>query len=310
MKPTNVKKYISLLLLLTLLASPLRVQALDMNGHIEDTEWFGLNDKAGYNSLSVDITPEKWEGGSHGYYYANNARFSNGTNIYGGLQTNGYDGARPLGKMAIFSIWNATTGIAESGGIGIPFDGEGTGYSVRLPFDWQVGTTYRFTIYIDRDASTGDRLWGASITDMHSGTTTRIGRIYAPVTFGKLHSPVTFHEKYIGTTKSCSDLQPSQVRFSNMTANDTIRATRWKHYFIKSTRCGDTVRLEDVADGYRSSIGNTSEPSTPTSVTRPKPGEQAATAGSQHSSLALIPLTILAALIAFLVYRVRKSGHR
>lgn len=102
--------------MIAILAMPSLAFALNGSGHYDDTAWSGLNDISGYNNISVDITPQVWASGNDGYYYSNNVVFTNNTNIYGGLQTNGFDGTRWIGKMAIFSIWDVSSGIAKPSG--------------------------------------------------------------------------------------------------------------------------------------------------------------------------------------------------
>jgi hypothetical protein len=256
-------------LVISILMIPALATALNGSGHYDDTSWSGLNDISGYSNISVDITPQVWASGNDGYYYSNNAVFTNNTNIYGGLQTNGFDGSRWIGKMAIFSIWDVSSGIAEPSGTGTPFGGEGTGYSVRIPFNWQTGTSYRFNMYIEQDSSSGNRLWAASVTNLSNGSVSRIGRIYAPVNFGKIHNPVTFHERYSANPNNCNEILPSQVSFTNMTANNgSVRSTGWDHYVVKSIpECPGIVWLSEEATGYTSGI-NTTKPS-PTSSQLP-----------------------------------------
>jgi hypothetical protein len=228
-------------------------------GHYDDTDWMGLDDVNGYEDITVDITIEIWEGSkktNDGYYYANYATFTNGAGVYGGLQTNGFDGEKFIGKMALFSVWNTYSGIAEPGGTGVKFGGEGTGYSVRIPFNWSVGTTYRFKMYIDRDASSGQRTWAASLTDLSSGKTTRIGRIHVPASFGKIRRPITFHERDRGDTTSCNRITASRVRFAQMTANrGSVKAQSGRRHGRKTVpECPSVSWVQDQSDGYVSGV--------------------------------------------------------
>lgn len=238
--------------------------ALSNPTHFVDTQW-NLFDAAGYNSIEVDITPEIEESTTtDGYYFANTVYFRNytGTNFggaYAGFQTNGYSGSSWIGKMALFSVWDVSSGVGETGGWATPFGGEGTGFSVRIAYNWQVGRTYRLKIYIDQDAATGDRLWAASLTDLTSSITTRIGRVYVPVARGKIYGPVTFHERYLGPVDACSSVKKSQVSFTNMTANNGVsKATTWNNYYIAPTpECPGLAWLLDTSIGVQSGIATT-----------------------------------------------------
>jgi hypothetical protein len=235
-------------------------EAMNSVGHYDDTTWAGLDDAAGYDDVTVDITveasPDRAKGAKDAYYYSNYVHFTGGTTAYGGLQTNGHDGKKWVGKMLIFSVWNATNGIAEPGGTKTAFSGEGTGYSVRLPFDWSVGTTYRFAMYLDGTAPDGERIWAAKVTDLGSGRETRIGRIFVPRAEGKIRKPITFHERDRGPTESCSDVSRSRVRFTNMTAQGgTVRASGFRHRVsVKLPECPSIERYVDEKTGYANDV--------------------------------------------------------
>src|SRR5262249_15852814 len=154
--------------------------AMSSIGHFDDTSWSGLDDANGYDDIEVDMTVESAPARNvrDAYFYSNYVAFTGGGTAYAGLQTDGSDGRNWAGKSLIFRVGNGSSGIAERGGTKTRFSGEGTGYSVRMPFDWSLGTTYRFKIYLERGATNnGERLWAASVTDLGSGAETRVGRI-------------------------------------------------------------------------------------------------------------------------------------
>jgi Domain of unknown function (DUF3472) len=237
---------------------------IDGVGHYDDTSWSGLDAAGGYDDIEVDIRVDvstgvgasRNDGRNDAYYYSNYVTFANGVGAYGGLQTNGFDGKKWVGKMLIFSIWTANSGIAEPGGTETKFDGEGVGYSVRLPFSWALGTTYRFKMYLEGPAGSGGRLWGASLQDLGTGQTTRIGRILVPVGFGKIRRPITFHERDRGDTPSCSAISPSRVSFSKMTANGgDLKATSFKHGRPRALpECPGISWSQDRPGGYTSGV--------------------------------------------------------
>lgn len=223
-------------------------------GGLVNTQWFGLD--GAYNDIEVTMTPQVGDGDY--YYFANQVAFrdcSGECGAYGGLQTNGYSGGRLIGKMAIFSIWNATRSIAAPGGSTEAFGGEGVGQSVRIAYPWQTGISYKFKIYLDTDGSS--KLWGASVTNLSNGQTTLIGRIYAPPGNGLIYSLGTFHERWGGPPASCETVPASQVRFSNMNANNgSVKSTSWNHYeknFVDNPKCW----VKDDSNGYTSAAGVT-----------------------------------------------------
>jgi len=89
--------------------------------------------------LTIDVDP----GVQSTYYWAHQFDFKNGDGGYMGLQTNGCMQGEWVGKMAIFSIWEALE--AEPGDPGSScevFTGEGEGWSCRIKYNWVEGRTY------------------------------------------------------------------------------------------------------------------------------------------------------------------------
>lgn len=230
-------------------------------GHLEDTQW-NLQDKTnGYTRISVDIKPGyNTFPANQAYFYANNVWFNkytgtNGGTAYAGLQTNGNNGTQAVGKMLIFSIWDATSAAAVPGGTAVQFGGEGTGWSVRVPYNWQAGTTYRVFMYRYKIVGASS-VWSAYVTNLTTGVNQSIGMITVPTSFGTIYGPVTFHERYLGNPAPCNAVTPSKVDFFNMTANNTIKATAWNHYYVQpATGCADFLWLKETPTGYRSGVG-------------------------------------------------------
>ena len=231
-----------------------------------DTAWRGLDTDGGYDSVEVDITVEADPGDSASYYYSNTVYFpdyhvdaagSLHGAAYAGIQTNGHSGVddRAVGKMAIFSAWDGVEGLAETDGWASRFDENGTGYSVRRPFPWARGITYRLRIAVAEDLKSG-RLWEATLTDVESGERARIGRIRVDSRFG-IRNPVTFHERYAGPSRTVDQIEHSQVVFSNVTAGGGVaRARRWDHIHAPSVyKHEELIRREDVVNGVRSTVG-------------------------------------------------------
>ena len=86
------------------------------------------------------------------YFWAHQFQLVDGEGGYLGLQTKGNRADGSLGKMAIFSIWDAVEAEgAGPGGFGcVRFGGEGTGWSCRIPYHWVAGHAYRLRVWTER----------------------------------------------------------------------------------------------------------------------------------------------------------------
>jgi hypothetical protein len=134
---------------------------------------------------------------------------------YFGLQTQGSLNGQNIGKMVIFSIWNADAAEAGPGATAQTFGGEGIGYSVRKPFDWSEGTAYRFKLEKD-----GTLWWRLTITDDLGGST-YLGRIRITQDVLLDVGYVAFTEIY-GDVASCDAIPPFRTIFSNFRLGTTL----------------------------------------------------------------------------------------
>ena len=238
--------------------------------HLLDTLWPDLDAAAGYGDISADVTIETDPGEESFYYYSMTGYFpiphtdrlgrSHGI-AYAGFQTNGHAGVhdRHVGRMAIFSIWDGTRGVAADDGWATPFMENGIGWSVRAPYRWREGATYR--IRVVRGEREGDeRLWSASLTDLASGRETNIGSIAVPAGMGGLRRPITFHERYGGPSQDPSRIEASVAVFSNVTADGgRVVSRNWDNIHVASPAGHpDLVWVENLTDGVRSGVGTDS----------------------------------------------------
>lgn len=240
--------------------------------HLLDTAWVDLDAPDGYDDIAVDVTVEVDPGTAAGYYYANTVYFSTSRVdvrgrlsgvAYAGLQTDGYagPGVGRVGKIARFSAWASTGAVAEPDGWSYEFEETGTGHTVLIPYPWSQGTTYRVRIRSSESRDDG-RICSAFVADLETGITTRIGRLAVPRSFGKIGRPITFHERYLGASPTIEAVEPSQVLFTNMTANEgkvRSRARRHTNVFSLYKHPGRFWH-EDVEEGVRSGV-NVSRPS-------------------------------------------------
>ena len=143
-------------------------------------------------------------------------------NLYAGIQTNGYINGRWVGKIFIFSVWDAQKAHPTSAASSTIFTGEGTGYSLRQAFNWQSDRSYKVVVRrTSFDENSGAYHWRATITDLVSNQTLNVGEILGPKGSNYMHDVTLFHERYAGEPTCCSAVGPPDqagVKFSAVRA--------------------------------------------------------------------------------------------
>jgi hypothetical protein len=231
--------------------SPRRARATPSGTY---TEWrwppstsFARTLQAGYLSFEHVLVPEIDPGPDTTYFWAHQFRLIGGEGGYIGLQTKGNRADGSLGKMAIFSIWDAEA--AEGPGT-IRFGGEGEGWSCRIPYPWQAGRPYRMKVF-----TPGGSWWGAKVRDEATGEVSDLGGIRVPQRWRNLDSwSIMWTEYYGGPLANCSDLPYSRVVFHTPWANDGEVKPAGSHSHIGEGTC-KTSRIEQLADGVRHEMG-------------------------------------------------------
>ncbi len=191
-----------------LVVSAQKVQAL--TGAAPSTTWTlpGNN----YTNMQWTVRPET-DPSPQGWFWANQWWIRHGD----GQSSAGYAGLQTVGsgfgtKIAIFSIWDALGATVSnvSGSVCVNFGNEGTGYSCRIPYDWQVNHTYRFDVR-KIDVQT----WEAKVVDASTGVESTIGKIIVPSIWEGLgYQTVSWTERYSGVVNTCDDFNYSRVFFS------------------------------------------------------------------------------------------------
>ncbi len=111
--------------------------------------------------LTIDIDPSI----QSAYYWAHSLYFKNEEIGYMGLQTNGCMQGEWVGKMAIFSMWDALEAEPGPGASCEWFTGEGEGWSCRIKYNWVEGHKYCLRIKACGVDEQENEWWGAWITD-------------------------------------------------------------------------------------------------------------------------------------------------
>ena len=218
------------------------------------TEWrwppstsFARTLLAGYRSFEHVLVPEVDPGPDSMYFWAHQFRLIGGEGGYLGLQTKGNRVDGSLGKMAIFSIWNAL----EAAGPGITrFSGEGEGWSCRIPYMWEAGRAYGLKV-----SSIGGGWWEAKVRDETTGVISQIGGIRVPEHWRLLDSwSIMWTEYYGPPLGQCSDLAYSSVIFGTPLANDGEAKPAGSHNHLGDGTC-QTSEIQSVAGGVRHQMG-------------------------------------------------------
>jgi len=216
------------------------------------TEWrwppstsFARTLQAGYLNFEHVLVPEVDPGPDTTYFWAHQFRLIGGEGGYIGLQTKGNRIDGSLGKMAIFSIWDAEA--AE--GPATRFSGEGEGWSCRIPYQWQAGRAYGLKVF-----TPGGGWWGARVRDEQTGAISEIGGIRVPQHWRNLDSwSVMWTEYYGPPLNSCRDLAYSSVVFGTPRANDGEVKPAGSHSHLSDGTCPG--RIQTVAEGVRHEMG-------------------------------------------------------
>lgn len=186
----------------------------------------------GYSGFTAAIRVTRGPGANGNTFYSNQFFMTGGASGYAGIQANSN-----TTKTVIFSIWGSTydpsvdqPGSAP-GAVCRPFGGEGTGthclFTTTGNSDpaWRAGRKY--TIYVryagkvtipagHPDAGV-NYLWRASIINMRTGASTRIGTIHTPASNGLLKGMVPqFVENFTQGSQqysSCAQVPPTTAVF-------------------------------------------------------------------------------------------------
>ncbi len=218
------------------------------------TDWYFPAVASGYKNLEWDLTVNRDPSPGH-YFYSTQFWFNKDDGSvdpaggYFGLQTRG---SNPQGKIAIFSIWDATDSNGPE--VSIPFGGEGEGRSVRITYPWVAGRTYHLRIApINADG----QWWGAWIKDTTTGVQSFVGQIKPAMARTQLHgTPVSFSENYVVTANTCSALEFSDASFANVAMNDrTVVSSRHRNHLADPVNCFGSYAV-DAINGARQQMGN------------------------------------------------------
>jgi len=202
-----------------------------------------------YNSdINLTINEEPPTGSY--YYWSKTFYFVNGELGYIGLQSNGWMWNEGwIGKMAIFSLWNALDSQAGEHAVCGKFGGEGEGLSCRMKYNWQSGHTYRLRIWkIDTS------WWAAFIMDMTTGKEDYIGKIKVSKSWKGLANNFVLFSEYFWGVNSCDAIPYANVTFSQPMADNGTYTAKLNSQLI-SHKCNYIVNVTDSNNSWRIKTG-------------------------------------------------------
>ena len=206
--------------------------------------------RRGWSTFEHLLVPEIDPGPDSTYFWAHQFQCVDGAGGYVGLQTRGNRADGSVGKIAIFSLWDATGGAGPGA---VRFSGEGTGWSTRVAWPWSAGRTYRLRLEVGEETPEG-AWWSAWVSDMESGEEDRIGDLRARPGWGRLGTwSVMWTEYYGQPLRRCSDLPHVSATFSVPRADGDVLPAR-AHHRVGDGTC-DTTRITEVPDAVRQEMG-------------------------------------------------------
>ncbi len=165
-----------------------------------------------------------------------------GDDAYGGLQS------RPEGKIAVFSIWNATNAQASNqvpNSVASKFDNEGWGWHTHINYNWSTNRDYEIIIERSDCSSLYSCWWNGWVRDVATGAQTLIGRIEAPYSNIDLNrGQGYFHEIFTTNPDNCFYLPRSAVEFAPPVATDLTgkQHVATFNFYYQSLRCPAFVK--------------------------------------------------------------------
>ncbi|MBA7587483.1 hypothetical protein ES708_29513 [subsurface metagenome] len=217
--------------------TPAPPQGQTTPGHMASTwyDWPQFPAKGFYNFdvlLTIDVDP----GIQSAYYWAHQFAFKNGEVGYMGLQTNGWMQGESVGKMAIFSIWDALEAEPGPGASCEWFTGEGEGWSCRIKYNWVDGHTYCLRVEVYGIDEQENEWWEAWIIDTSTIQETLIGKIKVPNSWQWLDDSSVVWVEYYGQVNGCASTPYAKARFEQPTA-DNVSFTPQKLTPVIGTTC-------------------------------------------------------------------------
>lgn len=212
-----------------------------------------------------------------GFYWATQFWIKNSPDGKNPGNATGYIGlqnsANQLGKKAVlFSIWRANGGVTWiNGSVSRHFDHEGSGYQIIAPYDWNVGTEYRFRLQYSGLNGRGEKLWTATIRNTSNNSTTTIGTIQVSGNWWGLDTVVSsWTEYYGGSLTNCASIPyvgAEYTKYFMQTGSNSYFATSQTNKYEAGQNCLGNSRITPITYGARQEISGSIYNWLPTTTT-------------------------------------------
>lgn len=198
-------------------------------------------------ALTIDYEPKL----ESAYFWAQQFWFHQGDGGYWGIQSDGdINGTRQ--KIAIFSIWKAIDAINSTieGSSAETFGHEGTGYSCKIPFNWDEGKLYKLRLLKIIPTNDDESVfWEASIVDMLDNKTFTIGRIAIPKNWGNLQEHSNFFVEYFRPINSCEETPYEKAIYSTPIMIEKIQVHPDNCIHESYGACASIGQISENVDG-------------------------------------------------------------
>ncbi|HEX7804073.1 MAG TPA: ricin-type beta-trefoil lectin domain protein [Pseudoxanthomonas sp.] len=200
--------------------------------------------------VEFSLTPIVDPGRLSNIFWSNEFNFTDGQVAYTGMQSNG---GQP--RQFMFSVWDATEmRLGSPGSDCHPFDGEGVGRNCKMLHEWKAGQEFVFVV-----AHEGDRWFGATVVDVKTGESFKLGSIRAKSSriSGDGMSTWTEYFEWNNDASSCFNQPYSQVRVK-WPRGDGGAVVAGLDFNDQSKGCSSMSRVDVVHGGVLQSnaIGN------------------------------------------------------
>ncbi len=195
------------------------------------TTWTWPPAPSGYAEMRWVVEP-RTDPSPVGYFWSHQVGLVGGEAAYLGLQTQGWE---PKGKIAIFSVWGALD--AEGPGYAAPFSGEGSGMTVRIPYEWAPGRPERLALLAE-----GGGWWRGEVGDRI------VGRIKVDGRWGGLApTSIMWTERYAPPLRTCAEIGHAAAWFGSPLGDGDVEPLAHRNHLAEHRGCpGSSV---DDADG-------------------------------------------------------------